>query len=173
MTLGELGSPVLVDLNCSWFAVLVSSCMSICSLALAIYNALTHTKQRPRFMVLLGLIPLLLLASMFVLIFTFTEWAWTHCGYVTLMSTPVIGLINSRTIVCNFAGMTVDYLPKTPMWYLLFPLNHLPSFVADCPFTAVQQGSGSKLLVDEGYLALFVFVVTASYYFWWVTGTIK
>lgn len=173
MTLGELGLPVLQDVDVRWVAIIVASINSVMTLCLAVYNALKHTKQQPRHRVIKGLFPLVLVSMMYWLIFGFTEWAWEHCGYVTLMAVPVVGLINSRQIVCNFTNQQVDILPKTPFWFILFAVNVLvPTYVPGCPYSA-EQSSGNRLLVDEGYLALAVFTIVTVWYFHWAIGTIR
>jgi len=95
---------------------------------IAVYNSLTQTSQRPRAKVLYGLIPFGLFMGMFYIMYTQTQWAWTYPGYVCMMVTPVISLINQRQIVCNFTGMEMNNFPKCTLWYLLFVANkYLPA----------------------------------------------
>lgn len=84
--------------------VIVASIASFISTITAVYNSLVYTKLKPRISVLKGLIPLFLFCKIFVLLFTFTEWAWNNAGYVTLMVFPIVSLLNSRQIVCNVAN---------------------------------------------------------------------
>jgi len=66
---------------------------------------------------------MLLVLCMYVCLFGCTDWAWSHSGYVTLMTIPVISLVNSRQIVCNVTEMEMDTFPKITLWYVLFPIN--------------------------------------------------
>jgi len=59
------------------------------------------TKKKPAFTVLFGLIPLMQYYLCIYLIYAYTDWAWQNTGYVILMTTPIISLINCRQIVCN------------------------------------------------------------------------
>ena len=69
---------------------------SMFSVITAIFNALVATKYSPRIVVLKGLTPLAMTMMTFVALFGFTEWAWTHPGYVIIMTCPLVSLINSR-----------------------------------------------------------------------------
>jgi hypothetical protein len=137
------------------------------------YNGIVQTPLKPRILVLKGLLPLFMYSMMFVLIFGFTDWAWTHAVYVTIMVCPVVSLINSRHIVCNVANQKMDCLPKTTLWYLLFPLNRLlPSLITSIPTHAVSLDN-TKLVFEEKYVALIVFILTALWYLHFAIGTIK
>lgn len=86
---------------------------------------------------------------MFWWIFNFTDWAWSHAGYVTIMMIPVFSLINSRQIVCNVTDMNMDWFPKSTLWYLLFPINRLlPKYVHVA--TSAVALDGSHLVLNEG-----------------------
>ena len=76
--------------------VSVAQFISMTSVITAIYNALSATKYQPRILVLKGLLPFMMYWSTFVMMFVFTEWAWTHPGYVIIMTCPLVSLINSR-----------------------------------------------------------------------------
>jgi len=114
---------------------------------------------------------MVLAISMFWWVFQYTDWAWAHAGYVTLMTIPVISLINSRQIVCNVAGMEMDCFPKCTLWYLLFPINRLLPKYVQVPTKAVGL-NGDSLMFEEGHVALFVFAVTLFWYLHFACGTI-
>lgn len=81
----------------------IATTISLFSVLTAIINALAATKYQPRIIVLKGLMPFVMYIMAIVVLFTSTEWAWTHPGYVTIMTCPLVSLINSRQIVCNVA----------------------------------------------------------------------
>jgi hypothetical protein len=137
----------------------------------ACYNSFTMTQRRPRIRVLFGLIPIVLYTGMFVIMFTQTEWAWIYPGYICMMVTPVISLINQRQIVCNFTGMQVNIFPMTTLWYLLFPINrYLPDFGAP---SFAMMSTGERLFVAESSVAWFIFAITTVWYFVFAVGTVN
>ena len=150
---------------------LIAVTVSVIQLTTSVYNALVHTPHRPRFKVLKGLIPMVLAVSMFWWIFHFTDWAWSHAGYVTIMMIPVFSLINSRQIVCNVADMDMDCFPKSTLWYLLFPINRLLPQYVQVPTNAIGL-NGTPLIFQEGHVALFVFAVTLFWYLHFACGTV-
>lgn len=77
--------------------ILTSSHMMI----LGLYNALTKKNKNSTLKKLWGLMPVVLINVDLYLVYTYSEWAWHNTGYVILMLTPVISLINCRQIVCN------------------------------------------------------------------------
>ena len=155
-------------ISCSNF---VAGTVSVIQLITSVYNALAYTSLRPRVKVLKGLIPMLLCLSMFWWIFNFTDWAWSHAGYVTIMMIPVISLINSRQIVCNVTDMNMDCFPKSTLWYLLFPINRLlPKYVHVSTYASTLDGS--PLVFKEEWVALFIFIVTLVWYLHFACGTV-
>ena len=76
--------------------------ISFISVLTAIYNVWTQTKQNKVF-TMCGILPGVMVWIDLFLVFKYSEWAWTHCGWVCLMITPTMGLINCRQIVCNCA----------------------------------------------------------------------
>lgn len=122
-----------------------------------VINALRVTEVRPRIMVLKGLLPLVFYCNALVCLFVFTDWAWSHCGYVIILVCPISSLINSRQIVCNFSRQDMNNVPKVTLWYLLFPLNRV----------------AGEPLVDEALLALIIFGITCGWYLHFAIGTIQ
>ena len=129
---------------------------SMFSVFTAIFNALVATKYSPRIVVLKGLTPLAMTMMTFVALFGFTEWAWSHPGYVIIMTCPLVSLINSRQIVCNVADQPMKSVPYPPLWYLLFVVN-----------TVMELG------ISEAHLAAFVFAMTIGWYLHFALGTIS
>ena len=108
---------------------------------------------------------------MLLIMFGLTEWAWKYPGYVCMMITPVISLINQRQIVCNFTGMEMDNFPKCTLWYLLFVANkYLPALGAPSYATTSE---GQKLFVSEAATAWVIFAITTFWYFVFAFGTVK
>jgi uncharacterized membrane protein len=119
-----------------------------------------------------GLIPVFLVYLDIYVIFTYTDWAWSHCGWVALMLSPIAALINCKQIVCNCAKQENGCLPMVTMWWLLFPLNRiLPTLVKDLPLST-QSASGAQVVISEGVLALLVTVITTFWFLHWAVGTI-
>lgn len=87
---------VLHEVNTVSLNVVVVIVLSSATILTSIYNAVSTTEVRPRIFVLKGLMPLVMYTNMFYLIFRYTDWAWTHSGYVVMMSLPIVSLINSR-----------------------------------------------------------------------------
>jgi hypothetical protein len=108
-------------------------------------------------MVLKGLLPLVFYCNVFVCLFVFTDWAWSHCGYVIILVCPISSLINSRQIVCNFSRQEMVNVPKVTLWYLLFPLNRV----------------AGEPVVNEALLALLIFGITCGWYLHFAIGTIQ
>jgi len=136
--LNEILPTWIAELNILALQIFCMVVASSAQIATAIYNSITITQMKPKVMVLRGLFPQLLYTIMIILIFSFTDWAWTHCGYVTLMMCPIISLINSRQIVCNVTNQKMNWFPKSPLWYFLFPLNRLlPLYISELPTLAV------------------------------------
>jgi hypothetical protein len=130
--------------------------MSTIQLITAFYNSLTLTKLTPRYRVLKGLIPMVLVLLMVYCVFGFTSWAWSFPGYAHLMMVPVVSIINSRQIVCNVTDMKMDNFPKVTLWYLLFPVNTL-----------------LNLRFDESHIAMVIFFVTIVWYLHFAVGTVN
>jgi hypothetical protein len=115
--------------------------------------------------VLAGLVPIMSVLGALAILFTCTEWAWTHAGYVIIMLTPLQSLFNSRQIVSNVAAQPINNWPLSACWYLLFPLNRiLPKY-----FPHLATGG---LMVPEKHVALGVFVINLGWYCLFVVGTI-
>ena len=57
--------------------------------------------MQPPIKVVLGLTPAAMWVGTYCLLFTVTDWAWTHPGYVVMLTAPTISLINCRQIICN------------------------------------------------------------------------
>lgn len=67
----------------------------------------------------------------------------------------------------------MNWFPKSPLWYFLFPLNRLlPKYISEFPTYSVALDN-SRLILDESYLALFIFLVTLLWYLHFAIGTIK
>ena len=108
----------------------VTAFASLINCLQGIYLAYTHTEQRPRISVVIGLVPMILWFMIFVCIWGFTDWGWTNTGYATILIFPVFSLMSSRQIVCNFTKQYLDPIPKSCFWFLLFPLNkYIVSFL--------------------------------------------
>lgn len=174
-TFNELGIPVPEPLGSYEVIIIVVIFMTFATVnnvLVGVYNSLMQTEQRPRFVVLIGLLPGFMYAFSTWLIFEYSDWAWTHAGWVILMQTPVISLINCKQIVCNVAKQDLFPIPFSTLWYLLFPLNRLlPEYLG------MQQGlttskTGHPLLIDEAYVALIVFMITGFWFMHWAFGTI-
>jgi hypothetical protein len=68
----------------------------------------------------------------------------------------------------------MNWLPLTPFWYLLFPLNRLLPFLFPNIIATKKVGSHfSHIAVDEYYLSVFIFLVTLVHYLVFAIGTIK
>jgi hypothetical protein len=87
------------------------------------------------------------------------------------MSIPVIGLINSRQIVCSVTKMNMNKIPKTTLWYLLFPLNRAMAGYLTSDLASTT--SSAPIIVKEDQLALFIFIVTLARYSHFAIGTVK
>jgi hypothetical protein len=105
--------------------VVAMTIATVNNVLVGIYNSYTQTEKRPRISVLTGLMPGVMYGLSFWLTFEYSDWAWTHAGYVIMMQTPVISLINCRQIVSNVAKQNLCPIPFSTLWYLLFPLNRL------------------------------------------------
>ena len=111
---------------------------------------------------------------MFILIFGWSNWAWNNSGYVIVMMTPVISLINSRQIVCNVTKMSMDPIPMSTLWYLMFPLNRiLPKIYPEFIPTKILAADGVRIIMHEEWVALFIFVITFAWYMHFALGTVK
>jgi hypothetical protein len=107
-----------------------------------------------------GLVPLVFCLGMYVAAFGFTDWAWTHCGYVTIMAMPVFALVCFRRIVCNLTGQDMDNYPKSCLYWLIFPMNRLlPQIFPDIPCFSVSEDGKTPLMWNEALVACFIFVV--------------
>ena len=125
MTFGDLGLSYLANTSVVWLPTIAMTTVSTITFSQGVINALRVTEVRPRVLVLKGLLPLVFYCNMFVCLFVFTDWAWTHCGYVIILVCPISSLINSRQIVCNFSRQDMPIVPKSTFWYLLLPLNRV------------------------------------------------
>ncbi len=157
MTFGDLGSPYLQDTSIVWIPTLQMTIVSTITFSQGIVNVLRVTDVRPRVLVLKGLLPLVFYCNMFICLFVFTDWAWTHFGFVIMLVCPISSLINSRQIVCNFTRQNMPIVPKSTLWYLMFPLNKI---------------TGTPL-VDEALLAYLIFAITGAWYLHFAIGTIQ
>lgn len=161
------------EVNTVSLNVVVVIVLSSVTILTSIYNAISTTEIRPRILVLKGLMPLVMYTNMFYLIFRYTDWAWTHAGYVVMMSCPIVSLINSRQIVCNVANQKMSCLPLSTLWYFLFPLNRmLPQWYPEIT-TYATADNGQALVFAEGHVALFVTLITSLWYLHFAVGTIQ
>jgi hypothetical protein len=69
---------------------------------------------------------------------------------------PATVLMTSRQITCNFTRDVMHWFPKTPLWFLLFPVN-----------------LAFGVPVYEGYIAGFIFAVTTLTYLEFAVSTIN
>ena len=121
-----------------------------------------------------SLFTFLLHISATAMIFLFSDWAWDNPGYALFLMFPTYSLINSRQIVCNFTEMKMEIVPQSIFWFTLFQhnrysLNYLPALAQ---YSSGQLKDGTKLLVKEEYVVLFIFMVTLSWYMFWVYSTV-
>jgi hypothetical protein len=72
-----------------------------------------------------------------------------------LLIMPSHVLSSSKQITCNFTREKMNWFPKTPLWFLLFPLNK----IAGIP-------------IAEGYVASLIFLATLLSYINFATSTI-
>ena len=89
----------------------------------SINNSIKETKLKPAFYCVFGLTPIYAFAFNYWLLFTQTEWAYQNPSLVCILLIPCYSLMCSRQIVCNVTQMDCDSVPKTFLWFLLFPLN--------------------------------------------------
>ena len=87
------------------------------------WSALSKTHVKPAEAALLGLAPLFMFYSATFVLFTQSEWAFASPSWACVLLFPGYSLMCSRQIVCNFTEMECDPLPKSFLWFLLFPLN--------------------------------------------------
>lgn len=62
----------------------------------SIKNVLVATKVTPKFKALRGLLPIVMVFIVHIFIFGWSDWGNQNPGYVTILTFPVISLINSR-----------------------------------------------------------------------------
>lgn len=177
MSLKEVGlAPFLPeqlhDVNTNTLNVLVVSVMSTLTIMVSIYNSMSCTHLRPRITVLKGLLPMVMYTNMFYLMFAYTDWAWSHAGYVVILTCPIVSLLNSRQIVSNVANQKLSCLPLSTLWYFLFPLNRMVAQWYPEMTTYAVAENGARLMFAEGYVALAVFLITLGWYLHFACGTI-
>ena len=93
------------------------------SMLQSIYNSISKTKTKPAFDCIFGLKPIYIFMFTFWVVFTQTEWAFNNPSLVCILFMPVFSLMCSRQIVCNVTEMDKHEVPKSYLWFLLFPLN--------------------------------------------------
>lgn len=119
-----------------------------------------------------ALVPVVFVLSMYVCAFGFTDWAWTHCAYVAIMTMPAYGLICFRRIVCNVTGQEMDNYPKSCLYWLVFPMNRLlPKIFPDIPCFSESQ-DGTPLMWNEALIAFCVFVVNLVWAVYFTTSVV-
>lgn len=107
---------------CNIFLFALSSA-NIMNFFMCVQSALSKTHVKPAEVALLGLAPLLVFYAATYLLFAETVWAFANPSLACLLLFPGYSLMCSRQIVCNFTEMECDPLPKSFLWFLLFPLN--------------------------------------------------
>lgn len=125
--IGESMPPQIVDLKVN-IIILIANCVGGANALLsACWNIVKATKTRPAITALVCFIPLLLWVLAYYMMFASTEWAHQNVAYAIFLGQPLIWLANCRQIVCNVTDMTPDRLPKSFLWFALFPANrYLP-----------------------------------------------
>lgn len=120
------------------------------------YLVFTKTEFRPSWTALLGFFPMIEYWGMICCTFYCTTWGPENTALAFCLQIPAHVLMTSRQITCNFTREPMDWFVKTPLWFLLFPINKY-----------------AGLPVHEGYVAAFIFFVTVCTYLEFAVSTIN
>lgn len=106
----------------SWINTVTASIVSM-GIITQIYLVLVYTKFEPRLSALLGFFPMIEYWGMTYCTFWCSTWGPKNSGLGFLLLMPTHVLMTSRQITCNFTREPMHWFVKTPLLFLLLPLN--------------------------------------------------